>query len=99
MDGQHISAKFLRPETQEALGEEGYDKGAEILYGFFDKVLSVYDTEDLHPVGRQILECYRNHGERGGLLQHNMSTRGTSSPSLGSPSRRTAARLRPRGAR
>ena len=62
VDGQHISAKFLRPETQEALGEEGYDKGAEILYGFFDKVLSVYDTEDLHPVGRQILECFRNHG-------------------------------------
>ena len=62
VDGQHISAKFLRPETQEALGEEGYDKGAEILYGFFEKVLSVYDTEELHPIGRQILECFREHG-------------------------------------
>ena len=62
VDGQHISAKFLRPETQEALGEEGYDKGAEILYGFFENVLSVYDTEELHPIGRQILECFREHG-------------------------------------
>lgn len=62
VDGQRISAKFLRPETQEALGEEGYDKGAEILYDFFARELSVYDTEELHPVGRQILECFKNHG-------------------------------------
>ena len=62
VDGQHISAKFLRPETQEALGEEGYDKGAEILYNFFAKELAVYDTEELHPVGRQILECFKNRG-------------------------------------
>ena len=59
---QRISAKFLRPETQEALGEEGYDKGAEILYNFFAKELAVYDTEELHPVGRQILECFKNRG-------------------------------------
>ena len=62
VDGQRISAKFLRPETQEALGEEGYDKGAEILYNFFAKELAVYDTEELHPVGRQILECFKNRG-------------------------------------
>ncbi|MEG1633728.1 MAG: DUF4914 family protein [Oscillospiraceae bacterium] len=62
VDGQYISARFLRPETQETLGEEGYDKGAEILYDFFARELAVYDTEDLHPIGRQILECFRNHG-------------------------------------
>lgn len=62
VDGQHISARFLRPETQETLGEEGYDKGAEILYDFFARELAVYDVPELHPVGRQILECFRNRG-------------------------------------
>lgn len=62
VDGQHISSRFLRPEKQAALGEEGYDKGAEILYDFFAKELEVYNTEDLHPVGKQILECFFNRG-------------------------------------
>ena len=62
VDGQNISSRFLRPERQAALGEEGYDKGAEILYDFFAKELAIYDTEELHPVGKQILECFFNHG-------------------------------------
>ncbi|MEG1857430.1 MAG: DUF4914 family protein [Pseudoflavonifractor sp.] len=62
VDGQHISNKFLRPETQETLGEKGYDKGAKILYDFFTKELEVYNVEELHPVGKQILECFKNHG-------------------------------------
>lgn len=62
VDGQHISSRFLRPERQAALGEDGYDKGAEILYDFFAKELAVYDTEDLHPIGKQILECFFNNG-------------------------------------
>ena len=62
VDGQSISSKFLRPENQETLGEAGYDKGAGILYGFFEKELSVYDTEELHPVGKEILECFKNRG-------------------------------------
>ncbi|MBQ5583725.1 MAG: DUF4914 family protein, partial [Ruminiclostridium sp.] len=62
VDGQHISSRFLRPEKQATLGEAGYDKGAEILYDFFAKELEVYNTEDLHPVGKQILECFFNRG-------------------------------------
>ena len=62
MDGQRISSKFLRPETQELLGEEAYDKGAEILYKFFEKELAVYDVEELHPVGKEILECFKKRG-------------------------------------
>ncbi|WP_195421595.1 DUF4914 family protein [Faecalicatena contorta] len=62
VDGQSISSKFLRPENQETLGEAGYDKGAGILYDFFEKELSVYDTEELHPVGKEILECFKNRG-------------------------------------
>ena len=33
-----------------------------MLYKFFEKELAVYDTEELHPVGRQILECFKNRG-------------------------------------
>ena len=62
VDGQQISSWLLRPERQAALGPEGYDAGAKILYDFFAKELAIYDTEELHPVGRQILECFRNNG-------------------------------------
>ncbi|WP_312280352.1 DUF4914 family protein [Oscillibacter sp.] len=62
VDGQHIPPKFLRPELQELLGEEGYRVGAKILTDFFAKELLVYDTPELHPVGRQILECFAAGG-------------------------------------
>lgn len=62
VDGQQIPLGFLRPETQETLGEQGYDKGAEILYDFFLKELEAFDTDELHPMGRQIIECVRNRG-------------------------------------
>ena len=62
VDGQDIRSAFLHPETQEQMGMEGYEKGAQILYDFFAKELEVYDVEELHPVGKQILECFKNHG-------------------------------------
>ena len=62
VDGQYISPKFLRPELQERLGLKGYDTGAKILTDFFAQELAVYDTPELHPVGRKILECFRNGG-------------------------------------
>ena len=62
VDGQQISSWLLRPERQAALGVEGYDKGAQILYDFFARELEIYDTEDLHPVGKEILECFRKNG-------------------------------------
>ncbi|MCI8476726.1 MAG: DUF4914 family protein [Oscillospiraceae bacterium] len=62
VDGQQISPHFLRPETQETLGIEGYDKGAKILTDFFGKELAVYDVEELHPVGKEILHCFQQGG-------------------------------------
>ena len=62
VDGQEIPSKFLRTEKQESLGKEGYDKGAEILYDFFAKELAEFDVEELHPVGKQILDCFKNNG-------------------------------------
>jgi len=62
VDGQYISVKFLRPETQERLGQKGYDTGAKILTDFFARELAVYDVPDLHPVGHQIIDCFRQGG-------------------------------------
>ena len=62
VDGQNIRSKFLRPETQDTLGPDGYDQGARILYDFFAQELAAFDTEELHPVGRQILECFKAGG-------------------------------------
>lgn len=62
VDGQRISQKFLRPEIQESMGIEGYDKGAAILLDFFAKELEVYDVEGLHPVGKEILDCFKRGG-------------------------------------
>ena len=62
VDGQRIPRRFLRPEMQENLGEEGYDKGAEILYSFFGKVLAEYDLGEMDPTGRRIIECFNDRG-------------------------------------
>ncbi|WP_143318759.1 DUF4914 family protein [Clostridium sp. HBUAS56010] len=58
IDGQYIGRNFLRPETQQEVGLEGYDGGAKILTDFFRKELEQYNTEDLNPLGRQIIEMF-----------------------------------------
>lgn len=62
VDGQQIPFKFLRPETQTSLGLEGYDKGAKILYDFFAEKLVRYDLPQLHPIGKQIIQCFKHNG-------------------------------------
>ena len=62
VDGQRISSRFLRPERQEHLGEAGYDKGAEVLYDFFAKVLAEYDLTEMDETGRRIIECFNDRG-------------------------------------
>lgn len=61
IDGQHLSRVFLRPETQQEVGVEGYDAGAKILTEFFAKELAKYNTEDLNPLGKQIIELFFNN--------------------------------------
>ena len=62
VDGQYISPKFLRPELQERLGVDGYDEGTRILKDFFAQELEKFDTLELHPVGRKIIECFLKDG-------------------------------------
>jgi hypothetical protein len=57
VDGQYIRRAFLQPERQQEVGTDGYDKGAAILIDFFKKEASKFNTEELNPLGRQIIEC------------------------------------------
>jgi len=60
IDGQYISAAFLRPEMQPEMGLEGYDQGAKQIREFAKKELAKYDVPELHPLGKKIIECCYN---------------------------------------
>lgn len=60
IDGQYIRKAFLQPESQPEVGTEGYDAGAKILTDFFRKELEKYNTEELNPLGRKIIELFLN---------------------------------------
>ena len=57
VDGQYIRKAFLQPERQQEVGIEGYDKGSAILLDFFKKEAAKFNTPELNPLGRQIIEC------------------------------------------
>ena len=61
IDGQYIRRTFLRPELQSKLGFEGFDAGAKILTDFIKEQIQQFMTDELDPIGRQILElCLRD---------------------------------------
>jgi len=60
LDGQYVRQTFLRPELQSKLGFEGYDAGAKILTDFFKDQIKQFLTDDLDPLGRQIIELCLN---------------------------------------
>ena len=61
IDGQLVRPTFLRPELQSQVGLEAYDAGARIITDFFASELRQFLTDDLDPLGRQIIEvCLRN---------------------------------------
>lgn len=61
-EGAIIAERFIEVNTQSEIGNDGYDKGAEILYEFMVKELSQFLVVDLNPLGRQIIECCINKG-------------------------------------
>jgi len=60
VDGQSMWQGLLRPELQPEVGQDGYDKGAKILVDFFKKELKKFNTKDLHPTGRKIIDLCMN---------------------------------------
>ena len=62
IEGRMIPRWFLQVDTQPEVGEEGYDSGATILRNFFDVCLSEFFQDDLDPVGKEIITCFRDGG-------------------------------------
>jgi hypothetical protein len=62
LEGQTLTRLFLRPESQSEVGEEAYDKGAAILRAFFHEELRQFLEPDLHPLGREIIQCCMSDG-------------------------------------
>ncbi len=62
VDGNYIPQDLLQVNKQPDVGNDAYDKGAEILGDFFKSQLQTYLTEDLHPLGRKIIENFINDG-------------------------------------
>jgi hypothetical protein len=55
IDGQPIRPTFLRVDEQSQVGVEAYDVGAKVLTDFFKSELAQFLTDDLDPLGRQII--------------------------------------------
>ncbi|MBU1366790.1 MAG: DUF4914 family protein [Candidatus Omnitrophica bacterium] len=62
VEGQTIGEWFLQVDKQPEVGEEVYDKGAEILTQFFHEQLSKFMEPDLMSEGKKIIDCCLNGG-------------------------------------
>lgn len=60
IEGHYIRKAFLQPEMQSEVGTDGYDKGAQILIDFFKKEVIKFNTADLNPLGKEIIDCFMN---------------------------------------
>ncbi|PKN94660.1 MAG: DUF4914 domain-containing protein, partial [Chloroflexi bacterium HGW-Chloroflexi-7] len=62
VEGQQIARWFLQVDTQPEVGVEVYDQGAKILHNFFCQELENYNTNEMEPLGRKIIECCLDDG-------------------------------------
>ncbi len=58
VNGQEVRTSFLQPNLQTKLGNDGYDKGAKILVDFFKQEVAAFNTPDLDPRGKAIIEAF-----------------------------------------
>jgi hypothetical protein len=62
MEGTTIPHWFLEVNSQPEVGDDGYDRGADILYDFFRRQLTEFIEDDLEPLGRRIIQCCLDKG-------------------------------------
>ena len=62
VEGRLIPEEFLHVDSQPEVGEAAYDQGARILRDFFLLCLAEFDSPELAPLGRQIIECCKDAG-------------------------------------
>ena len=61
VEGQLIGTWFFNVARQPEVGVEGYDRGAEILSTFFHDQIRKFLDDDLHPLGRKIIDGCLDH--------------------------------------
>jgi len=61
-EGIYIPKSLLQVNLQSDVGDEAYDKGAEMLQAFFKEELKQFLTRDLSSTGRRIIECCLDNG-------------------------------------
>ena len=62
IEGSKIPSRFLKVYRQDAVGFEGYDKGAEMLVSFFKEQLPQYLVPEMSVLGRRIIETCLSGG-------------------------------------
>ncbi len=62
VEGRTVPQYLLRVEEQPEVGLEGFDEGAEILYGFFREQLAQFLAPDLDALGQEIIQCCLDGG-------------------------------------
>ncbi len=62
IEGVRIAEWFLEVNTQPEVGNEAYDQGAAILREFFHKHIREFLSDDLAPLGREIIQCCLDDG-------------------------------------
>ncbi|MBF0253253.1 MAG: DUF4914 family protein [Candidatus Omnitrophica bacterium] len=62
VEGIQIPDYFLNVQDQYEVGEEAYDRGADMLINFFSKQLEKYRIPELDPVGAKIIDCFMSGG-------------------------------------
>jgi hypothetical protein len=62
VEGRTVPQYLLRVEEQPEIGLDGFDEGADLLYGFFRKQLRQFLEPDLDALGREIIECCLDNG-------------------------------------
>ncbi|MFO8026945.1 MAG: DUF4914 family protein [Opitutales bacterium] len=62
IEARQIGSWFFQVEKQPEVGVEAYDVGAKMLQEFFHSELKNFDSPDLLPLGKEIIECCLNGG-------------------------------------
>ncbi len=62
VEGRTIGPWFFEVDRQPEVGPEAYDAGAKILSEFFHRELKGFNSPDLMPLGRKIIECCLANG-------------------------------------
>jgi hypothetical protein len=62
VEGTHLPKELLEVNRQSEVGDSGFDIGAKVLLDFFKRELADYDSPDLHPLGRKIIDCCMKDG-------------------------------------